>query len=147
MFTSLTTSVKGLSEQVQTIQKSNASSNNTPNENKNKGNRQQISEWRKSKTFGEEVFKDEKQYYWCPKHQDGKGLYVTHHPLDHGKQPREWSHTRKKGSEPATSGNEGDKKLQLAESMKAALTSNGFSNEKADSLLSSLKNNNGVDFW
>ena len=97
LFTALTTSVKGLSERVQSLQKSNGSNRSgvdQSNGNRNGGSSKDIAEWRRSKTLGDEVVKDGKQYYWCPQHQNGAGLYVTHHPLDHGKRPIEWQHTR-----------------------------------------------------
>ena len=142
MFTVLTSSIKGLSEQVQQIQKSNMNKNNL-----NKNNNPNIAEWRKEKNHGEEVFKDGKQFYWCPNHQEGKGLYVTHHPLDHGKHPRDFQHTRKHKQAVEESGTNNKKKLQLTESMKAAMTSNGISDEAADAMLSSLSENGSMDFW
>lgn len=146
LFTALTTSIEGLSEKVQTLQKSNTSGANGY-QSKQGGNRNSdIAEWRKTKTFGEEVHKDDKQYYWCPQHQNGKGLYVTHHPLDHGKHPREWEHSKKRNN---GSGNlpSNQNALQITDKLKAALTSNGISNAAAESLMSSLNEDSGVDFW
>lgn len=96
LFTTLTTSVKGLLEQVQLLQRSNGSNGSTENQsngNKSGNSNKDISEWRKTKSLGDEVVKNGKQYYWCQKHQNGSGLYIMHHPLDHGKCPKDWEHT------------------------------------------------------
>ena len=103
-----------------------------------------IDEWRKTKSHGESIYKDGKMYYWCEQHQEGKGLYVTHHPKDHGKKITAWEHTDRsynvQSSQPTpanqsdTSGSSSDKKLQLSDKMKASLTSQGFSGTDADTL-------------
>ena len=150
LMTALTTTVKGLSEQVKTIQKSNGSAaKGGANANSNASN--DIAAWRKSKDFGDEIFKDNKQYYWCPQHQNGAGLYVTHHPLDHGKRPKDWEHTkRRSGTKPPPSTQTqptNETKLQLAESMKAALMTNGLTDDAAAALMQSIKDDSGTDFW
>ena len=39
----------------------------------------EVAEWRKTKSFGDSVTKDEKQWHWCSvRHNEGKGMYVTH---------------------------------------------------------------------
>ena len=148
LLTALTTNVQALSQKVQTMQLSNGGSGS---EKSKSGNftRHDIAEWRKKKNLGDEVTKDGKHYYWCAQHLDGNGLYVTHHPLDHGKHPRDWEHTKRNGksSSAGGSGNDSSSKLQLNETMKAALTSSGLSAEKAESLLTSLQKENGLDFW
>ena len=119
-----------------------------------------IAEWRKTKSHGESIFKDGKMYYWCEQHQEGKGLYVTHHPKDHGKKITAWEHTDRsrnvQSSKPApanqseTGGSLSDKKLQLSDKMKAALTSQGISGTDAESLIKGLQDSNSdgaVDFW
>jgi hypothetical protein len=150
LFTALMTSVKGLSEQVQSLQKSNGSNGSTGNQSNgyrsgNPGN--DIAEWRKTKNLGDEVIKDGKQYYWCQKHQNGAGLYVTHHPLDHGNHPKDWEHTRRHKEATGNNTQSDQKSLQLSDSMKAALTSNGITNEAAESLITSLKDQSSTDFW
>lgn len=151
LFTALTTSVQALSQKVQTIQRSNGGSGSEKSKyGSGTGNftHHDIAEWRKKNNLGDEVTKDGKHHYWCDKHLDGNGLYVTHHPLDHGKHPRDWEHTKRNGkSSSGGSGNDSSHKLQLNETMKAALTSNGLSAEKAESLLTSLQQENGLDFW
>ena len=79
----------------------------------------------------DKVLKDGKQYYWCPKHQNDAGLYVTHHPLDHGKRPKDRKHIckNKSASEGSTSSN--NINLWLSDSTKTALVSNGPNNEAA----------------
>jgi hypothetical protein len=72
---------------------------------------------------------------------------VTHHPLDHGKRPKEWEHTRRHKQVSDESVQPNNKSLQLSDSMKAALTSHGITNEAAESLMSSLKENSSPDFW
>ena len=151
LFTALTTSVQALSQKVQTIQRSNGGSGSEKSKyGSGTGNftHHDIAEWRKKKNLGDEVTKDGKHYYWCDQHLDGNGLYVTHHPLDHRKHPRDWEHTKRNGkSSSGGSGNDSSSKLQLNEMMKAALTSNGLSAEKAESLLTALQQENGLEFW
>jgi hypothetical protein len=147
LVTALTSTISGLSEQVHNMQKKNGINSGTGQKNTSSTSHL-IAEWRKSKTLGDEVQKDNKTYFWCPHHQDGKGLYVTHHPLDHGKPPREWQHTRKGGKNSSSAGTQNQTsestKLQLSNTMKAALTTNGMSDEKAEEFISSLQ---GTDFW
>jgi hypothetical protein len=146
MFTALTSNIQALSQQVQTIQKGNnhnkpgGSSAGSLNSHRN------IEEWRKTKTLGDETIKDGKHFYWCPQHQDGKGLYVTHHPQDHGKHPKEWTYTNR-AKQPSEQGfNAPSSKLQVSDKMKAALTSTGVNDEAVQSLLESLQSGQG-DFW
>ena len=100
----------------------------------------------------ESIYKDGKMYYWCPQHQEGKGLYVTHHPKDHDKPIAEWKHTDrsrnvKQGAPPKqqteSSGTPSNNKLQLSEQMKAALTSSGINLKE----LQDGSAEGGLDFW
>ena len=97
--------------------------------------------------------KDGKQYYWCMQHQGEKGLYVTHHPHDHGVHPSKWKHTKRITNNGTNNGNNipgtapPDSKLQLNDKMKSALTSSGLSPEQASEMIESLQNNSGMDFW
>ncbi len=111
-----------------------------------------IAEWRKTKSYDESIFKDGKMYYWCPQHQDGKGLYVTHHPKDHGKPIAEWSNTNcsrnVKQGVPSKQSESSDtpaptNKLQLSEQMKAALTSSGIDLKELQEGMAQ----DGLDFW
>ena len=115
-----------------------------------------IAEWRKTKSHGDSIFKDGKMYYWCEQHQEGKGLYVTHHPKDHGKKITEWEHTdrsrnvKSQGSNSNGGGASTDGKLHLSDKMKAALTSQGINGADADSLINGLQESTSgstVDFW
>ena len=71
---------------------------------------------------GDSIVKHGRTLYWCPHHNDGKGMYVTHKPEDHG----EWQQ-RKSASKSGASAGQGPQqeqkqKLELSDSMKAALT-------------------------
>ena len=134
---------------------SNTSSNNSDRRGK-RDPQSSIAEWRKTKSHGDSIFKDGKMYYWCEQHQEGKGLYVTHHPKDHGKKIGDWEHTdrsrnvKSQGSNSNGGGASTDGKLQLSDKMKAALTSQGISGTDVDSLISGLKGSNSdgaMDFW
>ena len=110
-----------------------------------------IAEWRKTKSHNDSIFKDGKMYYWCPQHQEGKGLYVTHNLKDHGKPIAEWSNTDrsrnvKQGAPPKqaeSSDTPATNKLQLSEQMKAALTTSGIDLKE----LQEGSAKGGLDFW
>ena len=53
-----------------------------------------IEEWRLTKTHGETVQRDGKQWWWCPRHNEGKGMYVRHPPGEHD----EWHAAKKSGN-------------------------------------------------
>ena len=105
------------------------------------------------------MVKDGKQYYWCTQHQEGRGLYVTHHPLDHGKHPSQWQHTQRRnggnsrpGTAPGGSNlrnnvNANNTNVQLSQRMQSALTSSGFTAEQAEECARCLGDENmPVDF-
>ena len=111
-----------------------------------------IAPWRFSKTFGDSVAKVGKQYYWCNQHQEDRGLYVTHHPLDHGKHPTQWQYTQRRNgtnSRPGTAAggnnnrsNSNNSNLQLSQRMQSTLTSSGFTAEQAEELARTLGDEN-----
>ena len=145
LFTALTSSVQSLSQQVQHMQKGNGSNSNGNRTSRYEDN---IATWRKSKDFGDSVEKDGKKYYWCPKHLDGNGLYVTHHPKDHGVHRSKWQHTTRVSKDGNQSSASNGTKLQLSEKMQSALTSNGFSAEQAKELLKNISSDSSAqDFW
>ena len=43
-----------------------------------------IEEWRLVKN-GESVMRDGRKWWWCPKHNNGAGMYVRHPPEEHDK--------------------------------------------------------------
>ena len=73
--------------------------------------------------FGKAVEKNGTQWYWCPKHMKGNGLYVTHKPEDHDK--RRGKHTKDtSSSNNKDSKSTNDKKgLTLSDKLKAAMVS------------------------
>ena len=113
-----------------------------------------LKEWRKTKSFGEKVFKDDAWHWWCPHHvYPGvyDGLYMTHPPEEHDKwQERKdkYKANRKKGkskdsaSEPSgkSDGKPDDKlKLGLNDKMKTALmTNHGFTELQIEAFASEL---------
>ena len=52
--------------------------------------RSNIAEWHKKKSFGASVTRDNKSWWWCPRHKgsDYDRLYVTHKPENHGEHQR-----------------------------------------------------------
>ena len=71
---------------------------------------------------------------------------MTHHPLDHGKRPKDWEHTRRHKDASEATANSDKKTLLLSDPMKAALMTNGVSSEQAESLISSLNNQTSTNF-
>ena len=94
-----------------------------------------IPAWRLTKTLGDKVDRDGKTWFWCPhQHNDGKGMYVTHHPNDHTawkerkanekKQRQSGNDTSDKPAPPPlSSSNKTDppKSLALSDNLKAAM--------------------------
>jgi hypothetical protein len=146
-FIALTTEISTLKTEIQNMQRSNGSSGAT-----NSGGRNPIAPWRYEKTLGASVTKDGKTWYWCTQHAGGKGMYVTHHPDDHGKpfherrgqRDRETPRTSNTSGGGATSSSNG--RLQLNDRMQAALTSRGFTADQTESIIKEVSAD-GVDFW
>lgn len=110
----------------------------------------EIAEWRKTKSFGDTVQKDDKTWYWCSQHQDGKGLYVTHKPEEHGQQKRGPNDSSGKGSgsNSSSSKSNSDTKMQLKDSLKAVLMTHGMTSDQAESICQDCKSSgSGQDFW
>lgn len=129
----LTTQVEKLQEQLNN-NKYNSHGGGGGGGNKNSGVKLRVEEWRLKKTSGDKVFKDGKQWYWCPhQHNDGKGMYVTHKPEEH----TTWKDCKKngqrfkpggsndsqKGSADGGKGSQSKKNMTLSDNMKAAMVS------------------------
>ena len=105
-----------------------------------------IPEWRTIKK-GDKVDRDGKTWWWCPKHKaEGlfDGLYVTHKPEDHDEWSRRNKEARaKKKTAASTNTSTSDSgKLQLTESMKQALMTDGnMTSEQATVLWAKLLGN------
>lgn len=103
----------------------------------NSGEVKGIANWRKTKTHGDEVFKDGKQWYWCTRHKrdgDYDGLYVTHKEESHDEAVARWNFRKKNGSVNETSGAKtpgGDAvpKLKVQENLKKILFTCGVLDE------------------
>ena len=90
-----------------------------------------VEKWRLTKTLGDKVERDGRTWYWCHKqHNDGKGMYVTHHPDDHTawlerKEKFKRERKNKKGDQSkdgSSNGKQDEKKtLSLRDNMKAAM--------------------------
>jgi hypothetical protein len=146
-FMALTTEISSLKTEIQNMQKSNGSGRG------NFGNRNPIAPWRFEKTFGDSINKDGKTWYWCPRHAEGKGMYVTHHPDDHGKSFQERRNKRDKEAQNKLNSSTGNNnntssstRLQLSDKMQAALTSRGFTKDQTDAIMKDI-NSDGPDFW
>jgi hypothetical protein len=110
--------------------------------------------WRLKKSFGDKVFKMDKQWYWCCKqHNHGSGMYVTHKPEDHtpwqdrhhrGKKDKSKDSSSNK-SDQSSSGNTSQKKsLTLNDKMKAAMVAKfKCSSDEATEFLKSIDNDSG----
>ena len=115
-----------------------------------------IATWRMTKTFGDSVFKDGKQFHWCPHHKYNRlydGLYVTHPPEKHA----EWKENQDKwerensnkennhqSSNMATpsSSLSSNSKLVLSDKFKQVmLTDQGFLELQLEQLMRSLSEN------
>jgi hypothetical protein len=102
-----------------------------------------IAEWRLKKSFGAEVEKDGKKWYWCHhQHNDGKSMYVTHKPEDH----TSWKDRKNTNRNKKSNGNGGDpsnNNLQLDDKLKAALVSKFKCSEvEAKNLMDSVQSGN-----
>ena len=123
-----------------------------------------IATWQMTKTFGDSVFKDGKQFHWCPHHKyNGRydGLCITHPPEKHTawkehqdkkKQNRKDKWERKNGnkennnkpSNPATpsSSLSSNFKLVLSDTFKQVmLTDQGFLELQLEQFMRSLSEN------
>jgi hypothetical protein len=115
----LTTELQALKKHVHSSQ-SNGGKNSKGGEKEKKTFT--IDEWRLKKSHGEQVEKDGKTWHWCHhQHNNGKGMYVTHHPDKH----TEWYENRKKSKEAGKSGDSKSggtaKSLQVNDKLKAAM--------------------------
>ena len=94
----LATELQALKKQVHSSQSNGGKSSNGSGKEKKTFT---IDELRLKKSHGEKVEKDGKTWYWCHhQHNDGKGMYVAHHPDTH----TEWYKNRKKSKEAKKSG-------------------------------------------
>lgn len=62
------------------------------------GGKSSVEEWRLTKTKGDSCVHDGRTYWWCPKHNNNKGMYVRHPPEDHDKQAAASKSKRNGGS-------------------------------------------------
>ncbi len=84
-FTAMATQI----QQLQAAQAAHATSgrhNSGGNNGNNSGGtkKYQVEEWMTKKTDNQ-VLSNGKPWWWCTYHNDGKGMYVLHHPNDHSK--------------------------------------------------------------
>ena len=85
-FLALTTQIQKLESQIAAT-KDNSGSGGTNNNGSYK-----IAEWRFDKK-GDTPQRDGKKWWWCPKHNSGKGMYVRHPPEEHD----DWERLKKSG--------------------------------------------------
>ena len=129
----LTTELNELKEKFVLVTQKGVGSSSGSTDNKSKSNKSTVAPWRMSKTLGNKVEKDGKTWHWCHKqHNDGKGMYVTHHPDNH----TEWQERKEKfrrdkkektndsksdSSKQAGSSDSSKKTLALSDKLKAAM--------------------------
>ena len=116
----LATQVKDLQDKLSQASSNKGSSKDTSSKNQFL----EVAEWRKSKTFGDSIEKDGRQWHWCSiRHNNGKGMYVTHKEEDHHTRypPRtSSSETKSKPDAPKQGTN---KSMTLSDNLKAAMCS------------------------
>jgi hypothetical protein len=139
----LTTQLEELKKTVQASQ----SSDGTKSKSAGKNQYLEIAEWRKTKSFGDSVTKDGRDWHWCSiKHNNGKGMYVTHREEDHGNFRR-----NKKEASPATNSDKASKSsnktMTLSDNLKAAMvTKFKCSDEDAAKLWADVAKSSKEDF-
>jgi hypothetical protein len=137
--------IVALSTQVKDLEKKLQASNSSdkPKENANKPRQfLEVAEWRKTKSFGDSIFKDDRQWHWCSiKHNNGNGMYVTHKEEDHGKFHRKDTNTKPSTDKPSASSSKAstNKSMTLSDNLKAAMVSKfKCSDEEASKLWSDV---------
>ena len=93
---------------------------------KGKGNgKTEVAAWRFHKNHGDSVEKDGQTWYWCLKHNNNKGLYLTHWHEDHDKRSQFFSKKkdRNAGSNDQKDSSHYKKKMALSDNLKAAMVS------------------------
>ena len=146
-FMALTTEISSLKTEIQNMQRGNSSGGGY-----NSGGRNPIASWRFEKTFGDSTTKDGKTWYWCMQHAGGKGMYVTHHPDDHGKPFHERRGKRDRDTPRTSNTSRGggtsssSNRLHLNDRMQAALTTRGFTTDQTEAIIKEVSSE-GVDFW
>jgi hypothetical protein len=146
-----TSKIVALATQVEELQKklNNANSNNKQNDSKKNTPFLEVAEWRKTKSFGNSVTKDGKDWHWCSiKHNNGKGMYVTHREEDHGNFRRNKSSASSASNSTTSKEKESSNKtMTLSDNLKAAMVSKfKCSNEEAARLWADVAKENGSDF-
>ena len=82
----LTTELNELKEKFVLVTQNMMTGSQSHNSNPSGGSRRNdsIPAWRFAKTLGDKVERDGKTWHWCHhQHNNGKGMYVTHHPDNH----------------------------------------------------------------
>jgi hypothetical protein len=138
----LATQVKELQDQ---LSKSSSGPSKTTNDKKTPF--LEVAEWRKTKSFGNSVEKDGRQWHWCSiRHNNGKGLYVTHKEEDHHAKYPPKAGTSTSKDKPASS-EPTNKAMSLSDNLKAAMVSKfKCSAGDADRLWSEVASNADADF-
>ena len=91
----LATQVKELQQKLQSAT-SSAHYSKSESKGDDKGGMQTtVATWRFHKNYGDSVEKDGRTWYWYMKHNNNKGLYVTHRPEDHDKRTQFFSKKNK----------------------------------------------------
>ena len=136
----LRTKIEDLQQQVLS-----ASSFQTTVDKNNRGPKLMIPKWR-TINVGASCSRDGKTWWWCPHHsKEGlfNGLYMNHKPEDHA----EWAKKKKEMAEKRkartnSDNNSNRNKLQLIESMKQALVTEGnMTPEQATALWAKISEN------
>jgi hypothetical protein len=138
--------IVALATQVEELQKKLSHAKGKPEVPKKPTPFLEVAEWRKTKSFGPSVTKDGRDWHWCSiKHNNGKGMYVTHREEDHGNFRR----NKPKDSTTADtkSKDQTNKTMTLSDNLKAAMVSKfKCSSEEAERLWSDVAKGNNSDF-
>jgi len=146
--TALSSEISSLKNQIVAMQKGGGSNGGGSN-GSGSATKSFIPDWRKTKTLGETVDRDDKTWHWCPHHMDGKGLYVTHKPDGHDEWLENKKNNRRGKREKETPGAQppaSTSNLVLSDRMKTALATRGFNENQASEIMKEV-NTEGTDFW
>ena len=130
----LTTELNDLKEKFALVSQKVGNNNNSGGGGNDKARQDNkftsIPAWRLTKTLGDKVERDGKTWHWCHKqHNNGKGMYVTHHPDDH----TAWKERKDRDKQECQNGKKNDNssgggkqndaptKLALSDKLKAAM--------------------------
>jgi hypothetical protein len=143
-----TAKIVALATQVEELQKKLNSATSKSDTSKKPTTFLEVAEWRKTKSFGNSVTKDGRDWHWCSiKHNNGKGMYVTHREEDHGNFRRNKPKSSSNSEDSNKENKPTNKSMTLSDNLKAAMvTKFKCSNEEAARLWADVAKDDNSDF-